>query len=127
VHNPNGWIDPLGLAGCDVPAKFTKSGGGSDAGDFITDHSQKHMFDASRTSTKNRSQFGQDINIKALVDDTMANPTSAYSDINSGITKYSKSYDFNISTSDTPTGEMRVFINNARSDRSTQFPYVPRN
>lgn len=34
----------------------------------------------------------------------------ALSDINSRITKYSKSYDFNISTPDTPTGEMRVFI-----------------
>lgn len=84
------------------------------------------MFDASKASTKNSSQFGQDINVKALVDDAMANPTSAYSDINSRITKYSKSYDFNISTPDTPTGEMRVFINNSKPNRSTQFPYVPR-
>ncbi len=84
------------------------------------------MYDATRTSTKSRSQFGQDVNVKALRTDTMANPTSAYSDINSRVTKYSKSYDFNISTPDTPTGEMRVFINNAKPNRSTQFPYVPR-
>jgi hypothetical protein len=61
-----------------------------------------------------------------LIDDTMANPTSAYSVIESKITKYSKSYDFNISTSASPTGEMRVFINNAKPSRSTQFPYVSR-
>lgn len=125
-----GWIDPLGLcksASNDVPPQFTKSNGGLNADDFITEHSQKHMFDPSKISTKNRSQFGQDMNVKALAEDTMGNPTSAYSDINSKISKYSKSYDFNISTPDTPTGEMRVFINNAKPTRSTQFPYVPRN
>jgi uncharacterized protein YkwD len=65
------------------------------------------MFDASKASTKNCSQFGQDINVKVLVDDTMANPTSAYPDINSRITKYSNSYDLNTSTPDTPTVNVR--------------------
>lgn len=84
------------------------------------------MFDPNVTSTKNHSQFGQNIDVRAFVDDTITNPTSAYSDVNSRITKYSKFYDFNINTLDTPTGEMRVFINNVKPDRSTQFPYVPR-
>ncbi len=111
----------------DVPDEFTKPGGGSNADDFITEHSQKHMYDPTTPSKPNRSQFGEDIDVGALVDDTMSNPTSAYSDIESQITKYTKSYDFNISTSDTPTGEMRVFINRKKPHRSTQFPYVPKN
>ncbi|SCC90889.1 hypothetical protein SCG7109_BN_00050, partial [Chlamydiales bacterium SCGC AG-110-M15] len=111
----------------DIPSKYTKPGGGLDTGDFLTKHSQKHLFNPNIVSTKSRSQFGQNINVKALVDDTMSNPTLAYSDISSRITKYSKSYNFNISTPATPTGEIRVFINNTKLQRSSHFPYVTRN
>jgi len=111
----------------ETPNQFLKPGGGSNSADFITEHSQKHMFDSSQLSRPNRSQFGQDIDVAALRRDTMSNPNSAFSDVNSRITKYSKEFDFNISTSDTPTGSMRVFINNPKPNRSTQFPYVPRN
>ncbi|MDV7568148.1 RHS repeat-associated core domain-containing protein, partial [Acinetobacter baumannii] len=131
--NPVGWIDPLGLnKNCppttlsnDIPDEFKKVNGGSDKADFITPHSEKHLYDDSKTSTKNRSQFGQDINVKALREDTMRTGTVVYN-AEHNTTKYSKSYDFNISTKDTPTGEMRVFVSHDKPTRSTQFPYVDR-
>jgi hypothetical protein len=110
-----------------IPPKFFKQNGGSNAADFITPHSEKHIFDPSVRSTQAKTQFGQNINVKALTEDTMLNPDNAFSDIQTRITKYSKTYAFNISTVDTPTNEMRVFINNTKPTRSSQFPYVPRN
>ena len=38
------------------------------------------------------------------------------------VTVYQKDYPFNISASDTPTGNSMVFINNIDPDRSTQLP-----
>ena len=104
--------------------QFWKKGGGNDLEDFITPHSQKHAYDSSKLSTKNKSQFGQNVNVKALREDTIKNPDSVSTMHN--ITRYAKRYSVNISTPDTPTGEMRVFINHDKPDRSTQFPYVSR-
>ncbi|WP_330924928.1 hypothetical protein [Candidatus Sororendozoicomonas aggregata] len=114
-------IGVLGRTANKIPNKFYKRGGGANADDFISVHAQKHMFDAGRVSTKKRTQFGENINVQALVDDTMSSDMNAVT--TNGITKYKKSYDFNISTPDTPTGEMRVFINHNNPSRSSQFPY----
>lgn len=62
--------------------------------------------------------------MKALREDTIKNPDSVSKMHN--ITRYAKKYPVNISTPDTTTGEMRVFINHDKPDRSTQFPYVSR-
>lgn len=97
-----------------------------DPADFITPHSERHLFDQSTASTASRTQFGQNVNVRALTDDAMTNPDVAFSDVQTRITKYAKEYDFNISTAETPTGQMRVFINNSKPSRSTQFPYHPR-
>ncbi len=106
--------------------RFFKKGGGTNKDDFISEHSQKHMYNPNEISRPNKTQFGKNINVNALYKDTMLNPDSAFSTLNSRITKYSKKYDFNISTKDTPTGQMRVFINNPVPDKSTLFPFSPR-
>ncbi|WP_407265591.1 RHS repeat domain-containing protein [Tenacibaculum maritimum] len=126
VGDSNGWIDPMGLE-----KTYLKKNGGSNDVDFITEHSKKHKFDSSRNSTKNRSQFGENIDVKKLREDTMKNPDKIETKLdregNLYATKYIKDYDFNISTADTPTGKHRVFINHIDPTRSSQFPYVPRN
>lgn len=108
-----------------IPKQFKKSNGGANEEDFITPHSRRHKYDSQNTSTSSKTQFGKDVNIRALREDTMRNGQSKY-DSEHGATTYSKSYGFNISTSDTPTGEMRVKINHNKPHRSTQFPYYPR-
>lgn len=95
-----------------IPAKLYKPDGGRTARDFVNAHSTKYMYDPSKTS--NITQFGKDINVKALREDTMTNYDVASSNILTQITKYEKEYDFNISTSDTPSRDMRVFINNPK-------------
>jgi hypothetical protein len=74
--------------------------------------------DPSKPSTPNRSQYGEDVDVGKLRQDTMSNPDSAFSNWpnpnnpnTQRITKYNKEYDGNISTPDTPTGSHRVFEN----------------
>jgi hypothetical protein len=109
-----------------IPRQFFKENGGAFADDFVSVHSQKHMFNAEVPSTVSKTQFGQNINVRAIREDTMNFPDAAFSDLETRITKYSKSYDFNLSTGLTPTGESRVFINNLLPARSSQFPLAPR-
>lgn len=97
-----------------------------DPQDFITFHSQRHSYDSASPSTSSKTQFGEDINVKALIEDTMLYPDSAVSDLETRIMKYSKDYDFSISTSDTPSGKMSVFIDHDKPYRCTQFPYCPK-
>ncbi|WP_410513272.1 hypothetical protein PaeBR_02035 [Paenibacillus sp. BR2-3] len=111
----------------------TKPGGGSNPNDFVNPHSEKHMFDPSRPSTPNRSQYGQDVEVGKLRQETMTNPDKAYSNWpnpnnpnTQRITKYYKEFDGNISTPDTPTGSHRVFENLDDPTRSSHFPYVPK-
>lgn len=112
----------------------TKPGGGSDPNNFVNEHAKKHMYDPSKPSTKNRSQYGQDVDVKELRRITMNNPDKAYSNWPNPnnpnpnrITKYYKEFDGNISTPDTPTGSHRVFENLDNPKSSSHFPYVPRN
>jgi hypothetical protein len=85
-------------------------------------------------STPKKTQYGKDVDVKKLREDTMSNPDRAYSNWPGSpnnpnkqrITKYEKEYGGNISTSDTPTGHHRVFENLDNPSKSTHFPYVPR-
>ncbi|MDQ1925047.1 hypothetical protein [Massilia pseudoviolaceinigra] len=81
----------------------------------------KHAYNDAVPSTKNKTQFGENINVRALRQDTIDFPDSVSTDAH-GITKYVKEYPFNISTPDSPTGQMRVFVNGPVPDKSTQFP-----
>jgi hypothetical protein len=108
-----------------IPSNFYKRGGGSKEGDFITHHSRRHKYTPDKLSTDKLTLFGENINVKRLREDTMKTGSSKL--VNKGTaTKYSKSYDFNISTDATPTGEMRVFINRSTPNNSSQFPHFNR-
>lgn len=107
-----------------IPEQFFKPNGGSTAEDFISIHSYKYMYNP--TNTSNSTQFNQNVNVKALREDTMLNFDNASSNIATRITKYEKKYDFNISTADTPSGNMRVFINHTQPASHTNFPYYPK-
>jgi Domain of unknown function (DUF4280) len=116
------------------PPVPTKTGGGSDPNNFVNEHAKKHMYDPSKPSTKNRSQYGQDVDVKELRRETMTNPDKAYTNWPNPnnpnpnkITKYYKEFDGNISTPDTPTGSHRVFENLDNPKNSSHFPHVPRN
>jgi len=127
VKDTNIWTDHYGL-NCEAE-DFTKEGGATED-DFISEHAKKHRYDKDKKSTKNRSQFGKDMDVKRLRDDTMSNPDSVEvkrdKDGKPYATVYKKKYDFNISTSDTETGDHRVYVNHDDPNRSSQFPYVPR-
>lgn len=112
----------------------TKPGGGSNPKDFVNPHSEKHLYDPSRPSTPNRSQYGKDVDVEKLRLETMTNSDKAFSNWPNPnnpnpnrITKYYKEFDGNISTPDTPTGSHRVFEHLDDPTRSSHFPYVPRN
>lgn len=99
-----------------------KENGGMEREGFTSDHAyEKHKYDPDTPSTEKRTQYGKDVDVDSLVQDTIKNPDSVQ-ELPYG-TKYSKSYDGNISTEDTPTGEHRVFENKDNPDRSSNFPY----
>ena len=106
---------------------FYKQGGGSNLDDFMTPHAQKHAYNPNVKSTKNKTQFGENIDVAKLREDTMLHPDKVIYDSEYNMIKYVKEYDFNISTLDTPTGSHRVFINLApkagKTNRNSQFPY----
>jgi uncharacterized protein YukE len=120
--------------GTGKPPVPTKPNGGMDEGDFVNEHSKKHMYDPTKPSTPKKTQYGKDVDVKKLREDTMSNPDRAYSNWPGNpnnpnkqrITKYEKEYGGNISTLDTPTGHHRVFENLDNPSKSTHFPYVPR-
>lgn len=76
---------------------------------------------------KNKTQFGENINVSRLREDTLLNPDSIVYDDEHNTIKYVKEHDFNISTKDTPTGSHRVFINldhkPNKTNRDSQFPF----
>jgi len=106
---------------------FYKAGGGSNLDDFMTVHAEKHVYNPEVISTKNKTQFGENIDVGKLSEDTMLNPDKIVHDLDQNVIKYEKEYDFNISTPDTPTGSHRVFINlepkPGKMNRNSQFPY----
>ena len=114
-------------SGTDSSNPFYKQGGGSDLDDFMSIHAQKHVYNPEVKSTKNKTQFGENIDVAKLREDTLLHPDQVIYDSEHNMIKYVKEYDFNISTPDTPTGSHRVFINLApragKTIRNSQFPY----
>ncbi|MDC0764482.1 hypothetical protein POF51_27540 [Brevibacillus sp. AG] len=103
----------------------TKTNGGFDAKDFITDHAyNKHKYDPSIKSTSSKTQYGKNVNVKKLREITMneADDVKKVRSTKYNVTFYYKSFKNNISTSDTPTDQHVVIINNSVPDRSTQYP-----
>jgi len=104
--NVGGGVKGISKAGAgDIPIK---PNGGMNADDLLSTHAEKHLYNSNRISTPNKSQYGKDVDIGELIQDTMKNPDNAYSNLPSSynrnpsrITKYAKEYQGNISTSDT--------------------------
>ena len=108
-----------------IPDKFYKYNGGMDKADTISIHAEKYLYNPEVISTKKKTQFGKDIDILKLREDTMLHPDSIVYNDEQNVIKYVKEYDFNISTPDTPTGQHRVFINLSpkagKTNRNSQF------
>ena len=116
------------MSGIDSGNPFYKQvGGDSNLEDFMTLHAQKHAYNPNVKSTKNKTQFGENIDVAKLLEDTMLYPDIVIYDSEHNVMKYVKEYDFNISTADTSTGSHRVFINltpkAGKTNRNSQFPY----
>lgn len=115
-----------------IPSVPKKMNGGTIEEDFITKHAyDKHKYDSSRKSTKNRTQYGKNVDVKKLKELTLKEPdkTWAVADENGKNKRmfFAKEFDGNISTSDTPTRDHRVVINVDQRERSTQFPLYVKN
>lgn len=108
--------------------EFFKENGGLDASDYISIHSRKHMYDPDTVSTPKKTQYGKDVNVGKLREDTIMKPDEVIYNIDQNVMIYKKEYPFNISTSDTPTGTHRVFIplntQGRKTIRMSQFPLV---
>ncbi|MEC0066209.1 hypothetical protein P4H37_22310 [Paenibacillus thiaminolyticus] len=89
---------------------FYKLNGGLEKDDF-TVHSEKHLYNSAEKSTKKKTQYGKDIDVRKLREDIMMNPDSIKYNDEQNTILYKKEYNFNISTPDTPTGSHRVYIN----------------
>ena len=93
----------------------------------MTPHASKHVYDSDTISTKHRTQFGKNIDVAKLCEDTLLYPDKIINDSDHNVIKYIKEYNFNISTPATPTGSHRVFINlnliAGKTNRNSQFPY----
>ena len=111
----------------DIDNPFYKQGGGADVNEFMNPHAQKHMYNPDVKSTRNKTQFGENIDVAKLREDTLLRPDKVIYDSRHNMIKYIKESDFNISTSDTPTGSHRIFINldpkAGKTIRNSQFPY----
>ena len=108
--------------------EFFKENGGLDASDYISIHSRKHMYDPDTVSTPKKTQYGKDVNVGKLCEDTIMKPDEVIYNKDQNVMIYKKEYHFNISTSDTPTGTHRVFIplntQGKKTIRMSQFPLV---
>ena len=108
--------------------EFFKENGGLDASDYISIHSRKHMYDPDTVSTPKKTQYGKDVNVGKLREDTIMKPDEVIYNKDQNVMIYKKEYPFNISTSDTPTGTHRVFIplntQGKKTIRMSQFPLV---
>ncbi|MGL5151437.1 MAG: hypothetical protein ACRC7N_12790 [Clostridium sp.] len=107
--------------------EFEKINGGMNKDDFITIHSEKHIYNANEISTKRKTQFGKDIDVAKLREDTMLHPDEIIYKDEQNMMIYKKEYGFNISTPDTPTGSHRLYINldpkAGKTNRNSQFPF----
>jgi len=106
--------------------EFFKVNGGKESSDFISLHSQKHMYNENLISTAKKTQYGQNVDVGKLCDDTIMYPDEIIYNVDQNMICYKKEYPFNISTTDTPTGSHRVFIplttQGTKTIRMSQFP-----
>ncbi|MBE0336165.1 WXG100 family type VII secretion target [Paenibacillus sp. 23TSA30-6] len=116
-----------GAAGASNGADFYKLNGGLEKKDFMTIHSEKHLYNPDEISTKKKTQFGKDIDVIKLREDTVKNPDNIKYNDEQNTILYKKEYGFNISTPETPTGSHRVYINlnpkPNKTNRNSQFPF----
>lgn len=86
------------------------------------------MYNPDTVSTPKKTQYGKDVDVGKLCEDTIMNPDEVIHNIDQNVMIYKKEYPFNISTSDTPTGIHRVFIplntQGKKTIRMSQFPLV---
>ena len=99
----------------------------SNVNDFISPHAyDRHKYNPNQKSTKSKTQYGENIDVNYIKNETINNPDSVDKqyDINGNhyATVYKKRFAENISTQDTPTCESRVIINHFDESRSSQFP-----
>ena len=106
-----------------VPYKLN---GGMNKSSFINEHAyDRHKYNPKKKSTPNDTQYGRNVDVKKLREETMNNYDNKWSQTDKkGNTQvfYAKRFDSNISTSDTSTRDHRVIINISNSAKSTQFP-----
>lgn len=99
---------------------------------FISSHAYtRHKFDASRASTRSRTQYGQRINVRSVRNQTINNADNVVKHFDANGVHYATTYKKtffgqNISTADTLTSESRVIINHLDANKSTQFPFYRR-
>lgn len=101
--------------------------GGSNKASFINEHAyNKHKYNSKVKSSAKATQYGKDVDVKKLSEDTIANYDDKWTTKDKGSNQvqvhYAKSYDSNISTKDTSTKNHRVVMNKTKSNRSTQYP-----
>lgn len=109
--------------------QYFKSNGGKERADFISEHATKHMYNETTTSTKNKTQFGQNMDVAKLTEHTIKYGTMEQKfDANGNLyaTKYKANFGFNVGTKAMPTDAVRVFINHVDAAKSSNFPYVSR-
>jgi hypothetical protein len=106
-----------------VPYKLN---GGSNKASFINEHAyNKHKYNSKKKSTEEVTQFGKNVDVKKLREETIANFDKKWSQTDKKGNKqvfYAKSFDSNISTKDSSTKQHRVILNKKNPDKSTQFP-----
>jgi len=96
--------------------------------DFVSPHAySRHKYDATRTSSRSRTQYGEGVDVNDIKNQTIESPDKVVKNYDeNGVhysTTYKKTFNENISTSDTPTNQSRVIINHLNSSKSSQFPF----
>lgn len=106
-----------------VPYKLN---GGKNKDSFINAHAyNKHKYDSSKNSSSKATQYGKNVDVKKLREDTMNNYDNKWStkdQYGTWTTHYAKQYDSNISVKPTETKNHRVVINQKDGSKSTQYP-----
>lgn len=72
--------------------EFFKENGGLDASDYISIHSRKHMYDPDTVSTPKKTQYGKDVNVGKLCEDTIMKPDEVIYNKDQNVMIYKKEY-----------------------------------
>lgn len=63
-----------------------------DASDYISIHSRKHMYDPDTVSTPKKTQYGKDVNVGKLCEDTIMKPDEVIYNKDQNVMIYKKEY-----------------------------------